>query len=176
MTETINTAVPYTVLFSHVLLAGLVVAFLFRKSWGKDIFEFVGKNAVTLAFVCSIGAVLGSLFYSQVIGFEPCVLCWWQRVFLFPLVIIFGVALKKKIVDVWAVALPLAGLAFVTALYQSYANLSGNSIFACTKSGGTCDRLYVNAFGYITIPTMSLTVAVYILVIYLFARFYKSER
>jgi disulfide bond formation protein DsbB len=175
MSQIISTAIPYGVLFSHVILVGLIFAFIFRRTWGKDVFEFVGKNSISLAFLVSLMAVGGSLFYSQIIGFEPCVLCWWQRVFIFPTMIVLGVSLYKKLPNVWSYVFPLIILALMVAAYQTSSDIWGISILPCTAQGGGCDRIYVKAFGYITIPTMSLTTALYFLTFYLFDRSYKSR-
>lgn len=140
-----------------------------------DIFQFVGKNALSLGFLLSLAVVGGSLFYSDIVGFEPCTLCWWQRVFLYPLVVIFGVGVRSGIAGVWSMVLPLTGLAGVVSLYQSYVNLGGTSLLSCTSAGGACSRLYVSEFGYINIPTMALTAIVYILLLYVFDRAYKNQ-
>jgi disulfide bond formation protein DsbB len=165
MTELIQTTLPYKVLVSHILLVVIILAFIFGKSWGSGIVRFLGKNSVLLGFLVSLGAVIGSLFYSNVVGFEPCVLCWWQRVFLYPTALILGIALWKKDKGVFRYVSPLAVLGGIVALYQSYANMGWGSILPCTAEGGACSKLYVFAFGYITIPVMSLTICLYLLVI-----------
>ncbi|MDO8424205.1 MAG: disulfide bond formation protein B [bacterium] len=163
MSELIQSALPYLVLFSHALFVLLVLALVYRKSWGVAIAGFMGKYAVHFAFLVSLGAVLASLFYSQIVGFEPCVLCWWQRVFLFPLPLIFGMALWKKDPSSFRYAIPLVIIAGLIASYQSYTSLGGASLLPCTAAEGACSRIYVREFGYITIPLMSLTVSLYIL-------------
>lgn len=175
MSTILSSTIPYGVLISHILLVFLVAAFVFRKTWGKDIFEFVGRNSLPLAFIVSLLAVGGSLFYSQIIGFAPCVLCWWQRVFIFPTAVIFGTALRRNLSNAWSYAFPLLILALVVAAYQTSADLWGVSLLPCTAQGGGCDRVYVKAFGYITIPTMSLTTSLYLIAFYLFDRSYKSR-
>src|SRR3989338_8612975 len=95
MTAVITSSLPYLVLLSHAFFILIVLAFVFRNSWGKGLANWVSKNALPLTFIVSLTAVLGSLFYSEIIGFEPCVLCWWQRIFLYPIVIIAGTALWR---------------------------------------------------------------------------------
>src|SRR3990167_6292936 len=135
MIETTAKLLPYKVLFSHILLIILFLALLFRNSWGAVLSRLIGKYALFLALFVSTAAVLGSLFYSNVMGFEPCLLCWWQRIFLYPLAI----------------------------------------ILSCTAIEGACSKIYVMAFGYITIPVMSLTVSLYILLLIWADRIYKNE-
>ena len=175
MVENINFFLPYLALFSHVALVVLFLALVFRRSWGAGPQVFMGKHATTLAFLVSLAAVIGSLYYSEIAGFEPCVLCWWQRVFLYPLVIIFGMALWKKTASAFLYAVPLVLGAALIAAYQSYVYLGGASLLSCTALDGACSKIYVMAFGYITIPAMSLTVSLYILLLAWAHKIYEDE-
>jgi hypothetical protein len=67
---------------------------------------------------------------------------------------------------------PLAVMSAVLALYQSYVYLGGSSLLPCTAEGGDCSKIYVMAFGYITIPVMSLTISVYLIILSWFKKFY----
>lgn len=175
MLEYITLLLPYAVLASHAGFAFLFLALIFRNSWGKDIARWLGMRATILAFVVSLAAIGGSLFYSEIVGFEPCVLCWWQRVFLYPLVIIFSMALWKKDYAAFFYATPFALFAALIAAYHSYVYLGGTSLLPCTALGGACSKVYVLAFGYITIPFMSLTVSLYVLFLAWADKIYKNE-
>ncbi|MDW7772496.1 MAG: disulfide bond formation protein B [Desulfobulbaceae bacterium] len=114
----------------------------------------------TLLFLCWLVAVisaLGSLFFSQVMGFAPCLLCWYQRIFLFPLVILLAVGLFPFDKNVVKYALPLALAGWLTALYHNllYAGIIPESIKPCTQ-GISCTEKYIELFGFITIPLLSL--------------------
>lgn len=160
---------------SHVVLSILVLAIILKNTWGKPIIEFVAKHSLQLGLSVALSAVIGSVFYSEIIGFEPCVLCWWQRVLIYPIAVIFIVALSKRLDNAFTYVVPLATLAAIVAFYHAYTNLGGTSILPCTEEGSLCSRLYVMEFGYITIPTMSLTIAVYILVIAWIKRIYENR-
>lgn len=175
MTEFFQNILPYKVLASHVLLVILFLAVISYKSWGRTVVKFISDYAIHLSFLVALGAVLGSLFYSEVIGFEACVLCWWQRVFLYPIVPILGIALWKKDRGVFRYAVPLALIAAVIGVYQVYSNFSGFSLLPCTAAEGACSKIYVKEFGYITIPVMSLTVSLYILLIAWAKKVYLSR-
>jgi len=113
-----------------------------------------------ILFICwllvSVSA-LGSLFFSYVMEFAPCVLCWYQRIFLFPLVLILAIGLfpfDKKVVKY---ALPLAIAGWLTAAYHNllYAGIIPESIQPCSK-GVSCTEEYINLFGFLSIPMLSL--------------------
>lgn len=175
MIEIIQTSLPYGAVISHVVLVILVAAVIFRKSWGKDIFSFVGRYSIPLGLLASVSAILGSLFYSELVGYEPCVLCWWQRLFIYPQAVLFGVAVWAKNKSVFLYSVPLSILGGIVALYHSYVYMGGESILPCTALGGACSKVYVMEFGYITIPSLSLTIIVYLLVLAWINHLYRKN-
>jgi disulfide bond formation protein DsbB len=169
MTGIIQSALPWAVLLSHVVLAYLILALIFRKSWGKDTIEYVGRRALGLSLLTALAAVLGSIFYSSVMGFVPCDLCWWQRIFLFPQVILFLTALKYKDRRVFEYAWRLSALSIIVSIYNIYIQTGGDPLIPCSATS-SCTKVYVIAFNYVTIPTMALTVGVYLLLLALIGR------
>jgi disulfide bond formation protein DsbB len=115
----------------------------------------------TILFLCwllvSISTSI-SLFFSSVMEFAPCVLCWYQRICLFPLVFILAAGLFP-VVDKSVVryALPLAIAGWLTALYHTllYSGIIPESIQPCSQ-GVSCTEEYINIFGFLTIPMLSL--------------------
>ncbi len=176
MRELITPIISYATVFSHVVFVLLVVAVIFSKSFGKGIVDFIGKHALIFGFLISFVAIVGSLLYSNYIGFEPCELCWWQRVFIYPQVILFIVALYKKDRGVFKYSIPLSVLGGLVALYQTYIQVGGtSSLIPCTAVGSACAKVYFLSFGYITIPTMSLTILVYLLLLAVIKRVYDKN-
>ncbi len=114
----------------------------------------------TILFLCWLLAstsTMGSLFFSYIMNFAPCVLCWYQRIFLFPLVLILAVGLfplDKKVVKF---ALPLAIAGWLTALYHNllYSGVIPESIQPCSQ-GVSCTEKYIDLFGFLTIPMLAL--------------------
>ncbi len=110
-----------------------------------------------LAWIVVSVSTLGSLFFSHVMEFAPCVLCWYQRICLFPLVIILGTGLFPFDKRVVAYALPLAIAGWVTAFYHNllYSGIIPQSLQPCSQ-GISCTEKYIELFGFITIPMLSL--------------------
>lgn len=167
----IQNLIPYLVLASHILLVILLVSVVQKNRLAL----WVGRNALILGFLVALGAFAGSLFYSEIVGFEACVLCWWQRAFIYPQLVIFAVALWYKDTRAFVYSFWLTIAAGIVALYQTYANLGGTSLLSCTSAEGACSKIYVMEFGYITIPTMSLTVVLYLLLLYWLNRIYVNH-
>ena len=114
-------------------------------------------NILFLCWLVTSISVLGSLFFSYVMEFAPCVLCWYQRIFLFPLVIVLAVGLfpyDKKVVKF---SLPLAIAGWLTAAYHNllYAGVIPKSIQPCSQ-GVSCTEEYIDLFGFMSIPMLSL--------------------
>src|SRR4051812_698322 len=121
----ISKVLPVGVLLSQLLLVLLVLAYIYRAGWGRGVIEFIRRHVVALGLLVSIGAFLGSLFYSVALGFEPCELCIWQRVFLYPQVVLFLTALKTRDERVFSYSWRLTVLATAVSLFQVYAQTWG---------------------------------------------------
>ena len=111
------------------------------------------------AFVVSSIATGGSLFFSEIAGFVPCELCWYQRICMYPLSIITLLAAVRR--D-YRIAVCLLPLPIVGACISVYHLLVENGVVAETKAcfvsaPGGCATKWINEFGYITIPTLALT-------------------
>ena len=136
--------------------------------------KYTKKRALLFAFAISLSSVLGSLYFSEIAGFEPCKLCWFQRVFMYPLPIILGIALFREARDVIYYAMPLSVIGGLFALYHYILQMSTNPLAPCSTIGFSvsCSERFITHYGYITIPFMSLTGFVIIFLLLLFT----SER
>ena len=158
----IAAAIPVLTLVSHIVFVLIVLAVVLKV---ESVTSWIGKHAVVLGLLITLAAIAGSLYYSLDLGYTPCELCWWQRILIYPQLILFLTALKFKDKRVFAYSWRLTVLATLISLYQIYAQAGGKSLLACTSAGAACLKVYVHAFGYITIPMMSLTVCAYLLLL-----------
>lgn len=114
----------------------------------------------TILFACWIVvsiSTLGSLFFSEIMEFPPCVLCWYQRICMFPLVLILLVGLfpfDKSIVK-YALPLAIVGWCFAFYHYLLYSGFILESVQPCSQ-GVSCSETYIDLFGFLTIPMLSL--------------------
>jgi disulfide bond formation protein DsbB len=109
------------------------------------------------AWLVAAVATGGSLFFSSVMGFAPCVLCWYQRILLFPLVVILAVGLFPLDRGVVRYALPLAGIGWLVAGYHNlvHAGIVPENLSPCSQ-GVSCTEEYIRLFGIFSIPLLSL--------------------
>lgn len=108
-------------------------------------------------FLQSLVAMLGSLFFSQVLLFPPCTLCWYQRIALYPIVLLSAIGIIRKDNKVYQYILPLSLIGLVISLYHNflYLKLTPAAVDFC-NSGVSCTTHYIQWFGFITIPFLAL--------------------
>lgn len=110
-----------------------------------------------LAWFLAAAATATSLFFSEVLGLPPCVLCWYQRVFLFPLVLILARGLFPLDVGAAKFGLPLATAGWLTAAYHNllFTGVIPAGLQPCGK-GVSCTDEAMRLFGFLSIPMLSL--------------------
>jgi len=110
------------------------------------------------SWIAAIFATGGSLFFSQVMHFVPCTLCWYQRILMYPLVISLGIAYLHNDVSIRRYILPVSIPGFVLACYhytiQMLPNVSTSQF--CSPNNPCTDKEF-SILGFITIPLMSAT-------------------
>jgi disulfide bond formation protein DsbB len=146
------------VLVAALLLVGVLWLFGVRAPL-QAIRSAIWGYELWLAFFVSAVATAGSLFFSEVANFVPCELCWYQRIFMYPLSILTLLAALRNDHRVAAYLLPLP---VIGAGFSVYHLLVENGVVtqtqACLVSApGGCATKWIDEFGYVTIPTLALT-------------------
>jgi disulfide bond formation protein DsbB len=108
------------------------------------------------AWLVAASATLGALFMGEVMGFTPCVLCWYQRIFMFPLVFVLAVGLFPFDIKVLRYAFPLAVTGLLVAGFHVLlvAGVIPEAMTPC-RQGVPCAIVQVEWFGFVTIPLLS---------------------
>jgi len=131
----------------------------------KKIESQLGWYLIFVCWLIAMSALFGSLFFSEIMGLKPCVLCWWQRIFIYPLAILFLVSLLPQLnnqangVDrsVVRYTLPLAviGLGFALYHYLVYSGFIPEDLQPCSEEL-SCAEVNLELMGFITIPMLSI--------------------
>lgn len=163
-----SNAVPiigFLTLLSNIIFVSVLLVILIHADSKKHLYNFVHKYILELLFFGILSAVVGSLVYSDIVGFLPCELCWWQRILMYPQLLIVAMAWRKKDKNVIDYLLPFSVLGALIALYQSFVQwgFSFGIEGGCVAAGGECAKVYFTQYSYITIPFMSFTVFIYII-------------
>ncbi|MCF6299496.1 MAG: disulfide bond formation protein B [Thiomicrorhabdus sp.] len=123
------------------------------------------------AWLIATLSTLGSLFFSEVMELVPCVLCWYQRIFLFPLAVILLVGLFPLDRNVVRYALPIAIIGLLFTIYHVllFYGLIPETMQPCTQ-GISCSDDSMVLFGFLPIPLLSIVAFSTIIVLLLKAR------
>lgn len=128
-----------------------------------------------LAWIIALISMVGSLFFSEVMNLPPCVLCWYQRIAMYPLVLTIGIGIITRDARMKSYALPLCLIGLAISIYHNllYYGILPESIAPCTQ-GISCTSRQIEWLGFITIPLMALAAFVSIALCLLFYK--KKEK
>lgn len=158
---------------TQLLAVGLFIIFLLRRkvpAFG-DIVASIGSIGLWGAFFVTLG-VAGMTLYYESLGFEPCPLCWWQRVFLYPQVILLGAALWREKYRAAAIdfSIVFSVIGGAIALYHHALQMAPMGTLPCPATGPSCAQRIFFEFDYITFPLMALSVFVFLIVVLIIVR------
>ncbi|MFU8773304.1 MAG: disulfide oxidoreductase, partial [Anaerolineales bacterium] len=127
------------------------------------------------AFLVALTATLGSLYFSEIANFVPCVLCWYQRILMYPLVIIIlvGWIEQDEFLPKYVLPLSIGGILLSSYHYTVQLGLFGSD--AVCAVGVPCFIRYINWAGFITIPFLALVAFTMITILMLVIRFSQSK-
>ena len=170
--EAVNSWLGVGTIALQAATVALLALFLLRKRIPdlESNVAFIGQWGIWLAFIFALGASAMTLIHENLFGLPPCSLCWWQRIFLYPQVVLFALALWKRersIVD-YSIVLSLIGLCI--ALYHHALQMLPAGTIPCPSVGVSCAQIFFLEFGYITYPMMSAALFAFLIIIMLFVR------
>lgn len=127
-------------------------------------FTWIKKNVLYIAWAQALVATLGSLYFSEVLHQVPCVLCWYQRITIYPLVIILAVGILRKTRDIEYFVLPFAFIGFGISIYHNLLQYGfiAEKLAPCSV-GVSCITNYHIGSSFITIPFLTLFAYMFII-------------
>lgn len=141
-----------------VLVLGVMGRVSSRAGRARDVVVAASSGSSWwLAFAVATTSTLGSLYFSEVAGFVPCTLCWYQRIAMYPMVVLFGVAAWRRDHGIRPYVAVLAVVGGLISVYhytlQWFPGLDSGSC----STGVPCTTAYVRVFGFVSIPYMALS-------------------
>lgn len=163
-------ALTLLTLFGNAFVVLLLLLRFLARPIFEGIMQWMSDHAITLGLFLSATSTIGSIVYSEVVGFPACILCWIQRIFMYPMMFLFGMAVFRKERSIIPYALLLTIIGGAVALYQWIKDmlaLYSSAILPCPAVSllPSCDKIYVIEYGYITIPMIALNAFVLIAII-----------
>jgi disulfide bond formation protein DsbB len=128
--------------------------------------SFIQRNSLYFAWFVALVAMGGSLFFSNVLGYPPCVLCWYQRIAMYPLVFILGVAILYKDTKIYRYVLPLTLVGGAISVFHNllYWKIIPDALALCA-AGVSCTTKFIEWFGFVTIPFLAFVAFVLITIL-----------
>lgn len=119
-----------------------------------------------MCFAVSLIALLGSLYFSEIEEYIPCTFCWYQRILMYPLVVLLGMAAVRKDLKQSIYIMPLAGLGVcISAFHYLTQKMEFFSRTAAACGIVPCNIQYIDWLGFITIPLLAFAAFLFIFII-----------
>ena len=136
---------------------GLLVAHAFPagRAWLRDKLGGQELHPIGWAWFVALVAMSGSLYFSDVVGFVPCLLCWYQRIAMYPIVFVLGMGLLYRDPTVWRFALPLPLVGLVISIYHVFVQYQPSLEIIQCGTGVSCSARYLAVFGFVSIPVLA---------------------
>jgi len=116
------------------------------------------------AWAVSLIATLGSLYLSEYLHFTPCSLCWYQRIFMYPLTILLGIASARNQTFIVPYVLPLACIGGLISAYHIFIQEMPHNLIGASCGPTSCMDDVLDAFGFLTVPMLALTAFLLIII------------
>jgi disulfide bond formation protein DsbB len=123
--------------------------------WNAGLRDSFGEWSYWLVFLVALVSMVGSLYYSEVVGYAPCSLCWYQRIAVYPLVVIMGIAAYRQDTNIRRYVLPLMVIGAVLALYQYVISYTPDAEVLGCSLDVSCTERFIWEFGFVDFPFMS---------------------
>lgn len=181
MTDTIITALAVLGVITQAVLAALLLVIVLRLVGIRGPWDFVRDSVagseLWIAFVVALVATAGSLYFSESAHFIPCKLCWFQRVNMYPLVLLALPALRHdRRVAQYLLPLPLVGFGIAAWHVLVERGVIADTQSCVISAPGGCATKWIEEFGYITIPTLAATAFALIAFVLALSAFSSRER
>lgn len=181
MTDTVTLFLALLAIVAQVSVVVAVAALVAARfsptarEAGERLRDAIAPNALLLALAVAAISMAGSLYFSEGAHFLPCKLCWYQRIAMYPLVPVLSVALATRDTTVRRYGLPLAIIGAAISTYHVLLERFPSLETGACDPNNPCSLIWVERFGYITIPTMALSAFALIAVLLLTVRPDRDE-
>ena len=149
-------------MLSVALLVGTIVVlvarvFYSRSTSARTIVSAFAPWALPLAAAVTTTCALGSLYFSEIVNYKPCLMCWYQRTMMYPLAVILIVAALTKDKRFWRYATPLAAIGITVSTYHWFLERFPNLDAGVCDVEVPCEFVWFENFGFVTLPFMAFT-------------------
>jgi disulfide bond formation protein DsbB len=153
----VTQSLAFLALLSGGVGASLILALLIPgvRDRIREAIDGAELTLLAAALGVALASTVGSLYYSEVAGFVPCSLCWYQRIFMYPLVPLLALALIRRDPEIWPYGATLAVVGLAIALYHVTIQFQPALDVGACGTGVPCTARYLAVFGFVSIPVMA---------------------
>jgi disulfide bond formation protein DsbB len=180
LADTLNYYLSLATLIGFIVIAFWAFALIYTCLLKKEskVLSLIAEWSLPIGFFTTIGGTVLTLFYSQVLMYAPCELCWFQRIFLYPQVVLFAVAWfrKENRIHIYTTALSIVG--FIVATYHHFLQMGYDLYKPCSTAmfAVSCAKPSFIEFGFVSFPFMAVVLFLFIIVLSLTGlRFHKRK-
>jgi len=155
-------------IYGVLALVGILVIVYFSLMWvASRLSPSVGEGytavrvrmsplALTVAWGVALLATAGSLYFSEVANYTPCTLCWYQRIAMYPLVLILGIAAIRRDIGIRIYAIPVALVGAAISTYHYFLEWFPQIDTGACSAVIPCTQVWFREFGFISLPLLAL--------------------
>lgn len=160
-----------------VFIFAIFVFYKIIKNKNDKFLNFVAKNALLIGFITALGGTFLTLFYSEYLQYKPCDLCWFQRIFLYPQIILFGLALWKKDFSIFVYTFMLSLFGLVIAVYHHMLQIGYDIYKPCSEApfAVDCAKPSFIEFNFVTFPFMAVVLFAFLTILSIVAMRYSKK-
>lgn len=153
----VTTFLGTLVLLALAMAMALAVALALPRGrdWLRATFGGNERHLIGWAWAVALVAMSGSLYFSDVLKWPPCLLCWYQRIAMYPMVLVLGVGLFRADAGVWRFALPLPIVGAIISAYHVALQYQPHLEVLQCSAGIPCTARLLLIYGFISIPVMA---------------------
>lgn len=185
MVKAVVDSYQYLALLGQIAIGVVVLLYLmkvfFKSKTLDQLRKKIAPRAYLLAFFLSLIATLASLFLSEVAKFQPCILCWYQRIAMYPQLLLFYIAIfrQERVLKPYLIMVNVLG-AIVAAYHYALQIAPKGALLPCAKDltgvSVSCIEGYKFYLGYMSFPLMALTVFLLLIILLLFSNAQNPKR
>lgn len=148
-------AAVVTLVASRVLIAAAPDGAIAASA--RNLLASVAAYDLPLAWLVALTSTLGSLYFSEIANFTPCALCWYQRIAMYPLAVVLGIAALRRDRAARVYVWPLTAIGAAIALYHYLLEYFPDLETGACDLGVSCGIVWFKEFGFVTLPYMALS-------------------
>ncbi len=180
---------PFVTALNHYVSLGAIIGTAVLVAWALYLVSLaytkktsvavqgISKYILPLGFFVTLGAMLMSLYYSEILHIKACDLCWYQRIFMYSQVFMFGLAWYKKDRNILPYAFILSIVGFAIAIYHHMLQIGFDLYKPCSTApfAVDCSKPTFIEFGFVTFPFLAVVLFATLIILLITEKYFAKR-